>query len=207
MSEINILIVEDEPMVAEDIATALSNIDFKVSAVVYNEKAALEELQYNTPDLALLDINLKNGEEGIRIAEIINQKYRIPFVYLTAYSDKVTLAMAQHTEPYGYVVKPFTEKNLFATLHLALLNHGRKMKDSFMLPGLDKINQSLLVGLSDREYEILQRIFDGHTTKQIAELSFIAVSTVKTHIRNIYLKLDVISRTSAIARIRELVIK
>ncbi len=207
MSEINILIVEDEPMVAEDIASALNNIDFKVSAVVYTEKAALEELQNNTPDLALLDINLKHGEEGIRLAEIINEKYRIPFVYLTAYSDKVTLAMAQHTEPYGYVVKPFTEKNLFATLHLALLNYGKKMKDTFLLPALDKINQRLVDSMSEREYEILQRIFEGHTTKQIADLSFIAVSTVKTHIRNIYLKLDVISRTGAIARIRELVVK
>lgn len=207
MSEINILIVEDEPMVAEDIASALNNIDFKVSAVVYNEKAALEELKSNTPDIALLDINLKKGDEGIRIAEIINKQYRIPFVYLTAYSDKATLEMAQHTEPYGYLVKPFTEKNLFATLQLALLNHGKKIKDSFLLPGLDKINNRLTDSLSDREYEIIQKIFEGNTTKQIAELSFIAVSTVKTHIRNIYIKLDVISRTGAMARIRELAMK
>ena len=204
MSEVNVLIVEDEPMVAEDIATALNNIDFKVSAVVYTEKAALEELQHNTPDIALLDINLKHGSEGIQIAELINRLYQIPFIYLTAYSDKVTLQLAQHTEPAGYLVKPFTEKNLFATLQLALLNHGKKIKNNFSLPPLEKINEKLIARLSDREYDLLAKIFEGSTTKQMAAQLFIAVSTVKTHIRNIYLKLDVINRSAAIARIREL---
>ena len=191
-------------MVAEDIAEALNNIDFKVYAVVYTEKAALEELQYNTPDIALLDINLKHGNEGIQIAEQINRLYQIPFVYLTAYSDKVTLQLAQHTEPAGYLVKPFTEKNLFATLQLALLNHGQRIKNNFSLPPLEKINDKLNARLSDREYDLLAKIFEGLTTKQMAAQLFIAVSTVKTHIRNIYLKLDVINRSAAIARIREL---
>ena len=207
MSEVNVLIVEDEPMVAEDIAEALNNIDFKVSAVVYTEKAALEELLQNTPDIAILDINLKNGKEGIQIAKEINRRYHIPFVYLTAYSDKQTLEMAQHTQPAGYLVKPFTEKNLFATLQLALLNHGRRLKDNFSLPALDKINTKLTAPISDREYELLAKIFEGLTTKQMAEQLFIAASTVKTHIRNIYLKLDVINRSGAIARIRELMLR
>ncbi|MBK9937978.1 MAG: response regulator [Chitinophagaceae bacterium] len=207
MSEVNVLIVEDEPMVAEDIAEALNNIDFKVSAVVYTEKAALEELLQNTPDIAILDINLKNGKEGIQIAEEINRRYHIPFVYLTAYSDKQTLEMAQHTQPAGYLVKPFTEKNLFATSQLALLNHGRRLKDNFSLPALDKINTKLTAPISDREYELLAKIFEGLTTKQMAEQLFIAASTVKTHIRNIYLKLDVINRSGAIARIRELMLR
>ena len=207
MSEVNVLIVEDEPMVAEDIAEALNNIDFKVSAVVYSEKAAMEELLQNTPDIVLLDINLKNGKEGIQIAEEINHRYHIPFVYLTAYSDKLTLEMAQNTQPAGYLVKPFTEKNLFATLQLALLNHGKRLKDKFSLPPVEKINSKLTAPISDREYDLLCKIFEGLTTKQMAEQLFIAVSTVKTHIRNIYLKLDVINRSGAIARIRELMLR
>lgn len=204
MSEINVLIVEDEPMVAEDIAEALNNNDFKVSAVVYNEKAALEELKKNTPDIVLLDINLKKGNEGIFIAEEINRTYHIPFVYLTAYSDKATLEMIQHTDPSGYLVKPFTEKGLFAALQLALLSHGKKLKNSFNMPDLGKLNPKLSTPLSDREYELLGKIFDGLTTKEIANTLFISISTVKTHIRNIYLKLDVYSRTAALARIREI---
>ncbi|MCX6317091.1 MAG: response regulator [Bacteroidetes bacterium] len=204
MSEINVLIVEDEPMVAEDIAEALNNIDFRVSAVVYTEKAALEELEKNRPDIVLLDINLKKGNEGIHIAEEINRLYHIPFVYLTAYSDKATLEMAQHTEPSGYLVKPFTEKNLFAALQLGLLAFGKKMKHVFLLPEINRINQKLASPLSEREYEMLEKIFEGLTTKQMAAQLFIAVSTVKTHIRNIYLKLDVYSRTGAVARIREM---
>lgn len=207
MSKAKVLIVEDEPMVAEDIAAALYRIGFVVSGVVYTEQAALEELRDNTPEIALLDINLKSGNEGIRIAEEINRLYHIPFVYLTAYSDKLSLEMAQHTQPAGYVVKPFTEKTLFANLQLALLNHEKKIKEQFSLPPLDKLNTKLLSALSEREYELLAKIFEGLSTKQIAEQLFIAISTVKTHIRSIYLKLDVSNRSGAIARIREIMLK
>lgn len=207
MSKAKVLIVEDEPMVAEDIAAALYRIGFVVSGVVYTEQAALEELRDNTPEIALLDINLKTGNEGIRIAEEINRLYHIPFVYLTAYSDKLSLEMAQHTQPAGYVVKPFTEKTLFANLQLALLNHEKKIKEQFSLPPLDKLNTKLLSALSEREYELLAKIFEGLSTKQIAEQLFIAISTVKTHIRSIYLKLDVSNRSGAIARIREIMLK
>ena len=207
MSEVKVLIVEDEPMVAEDIAAALNRIGFDVSGVVYTEQAALEELRDNTPEIALLDINLKTGNEGIRIAEEINRLYHIPFVYLTAYSDKLSLEMAQHTQPAGYIVKPFTEKTLFANLQLALLNHEKKIKDQFSLPPLEKLNAKLLSTLSEREYELLAKIFEGLSTKQIADQLFIAVSTVKTHIRSIYLKLDVSNRSGAIARIRDIMMK
>lgn len=75
------------------------------------------------------------------------------------------------------------------------------------MPALDKINTKLTAPISDREYELLAKIFEGLTTKQMAEQLFIAASTVKTHIRNIYLKLDVINRSGAIARIRELMLR
>ena len=68
-------------------------------------------------------------------------------------------------------------------------------------------NDKLNARLSDREYDLLAKIFEGLTTKQMAEQLFIAASTVKTHIRNIYLKLDVINRSGAIARIRELMLR
>jgi LuxR family maltose regulon positive regulatory protein len=90
---------------------------------------------------------------------------------------------------------------------LALLNHGKRLKDNFSLPTLEKINCKLTVPISEREYDLLCKIFEGLTTKQMAEQLFIAVSTVKTHIRNIYLKLDVINRSGAIARIREIMLR
>ena len=73
------------------------------------------------------------------------------------------------------------------------------------MPELSKLNQKIPTPLSDREYEMLQRIFDGLTSKEIANNLFISVSTVKTHIRNIYLKLDVYSRTAALAKVRYLI--
>ena len=92
-------------------------------------------------------------------------------------------------------------------MQLALLNHGQRIKNNFSLPPLEKINDKLNARLSDREYDLLAKIFEGLTTKQMAEQLFIAASTVKTHIRNIYLKLDVINRSGAIARIRELMLR
>lgn len=110
MSDINILVVEDEPLIAEDIASILERNDFAVSAIVYTKEDALSELQTNQPDMVLLDINLNGGIEGIEIAEIVNQQYNIPFLFVTSYSDKHTLDKAKHTEPSGYVTKPFSDE-------------------------------------------------------------------------------------------------
>ena len=95
MSEVRVLIVEDEPLIAEDIATALANNDFNVSGIAYSMEDALDELKRNLPDLVLLDINLNGGEEGIEIAHEINARYSLPFVFLTSYSDKITLILSQ----------------------------------------------------------------------------------------------------------------
>ena len=206
MSDIRVLIVEDEPLIAEDIAQGLKKNEFLVSAVVYSKEDAIEQLNINLPDLVLLDINLSGEMSGIEIAEKINTQFNIPFIFITSYSDKQTLEKAKFTEPSGYIVKPFNEASLYSTLEIALYNHAQKNKRKFPELSFNKINQHLTDPISEREFSLLQLIYDGKTNKQIADTLFISPNTVKKHINNAYLKLGASSRATSIARLRELML-
>lgn len=202
MTNIRVLVVEDEPLIAEDIRETLDNIDFEVSGVAYDSDSALDELASNTPDIVLLDVNLGSELDGIDIAEIINKKYQIPFIYLTSYADRGTVDRAKHTRPMGYIVKPFDERDLFTTLEIALFNFSLSQPKIDL--NLDNLNRKLLGKLTQKEFEILTSIFDGKTNRQMADEHFISLNTIKTHVKNLYDKLDVHTRTQAIAKLRSL---
>lgn len=203
MIEFKILIVEDEPLIAEDIAFVLKKNDYHVSGIAYYEEDAYVELEKN-PDMILLDINLNGIQSGIRIAEIINEKYQLPFIYLTSYSDKHTIEKAKHTEPSGYLVKPFSDAGLYSAIEIALFNHAQKNKQKFPELSLNIINKNLDQPISEREFELLNLIYNGRTNQQIADALFISLNTVKKHINHIYLKIESTSRTQTMNRLREL---
>ncbi len=202
MSEIRILIIEDDPIIAADIADYLNNVDYRVSGIAYNPMQAYEQLKNNLPDLILLDINLSSEQNGIDIATFIHQNHAIPFIFLTSYSTREVLNKAKITEPSGYIVKPFDEEDLFATIEIALYNFAQKQK--YTRPTLDfsRINKSIVNPLSDREFEVLQQIFEGKTNQQMADTLFVSVSTIKTHISNIFFKFEINSRTALMAKLR-----
>jgi len=207
MEAIRVLIVEDEPLIAENIAMYLNNHDFTVSGIAYDDEEAFTELKGNPPDAVLLDVNLESPKNGIDIAEYINSNNRIPFVFLTSYSDKTIVDRAKKTNPAGYIVKPFNEQTLYTTLEIALTNFATKANQHVPKLSLTRINQSLPSPLSDREFEVIELIYDGKTNQQICDLLFIAMNTVKRHVTNAYFKLDVNSRSSAISLLRELMLK
>lgn len=207
MSELKILIVEDEPVIAEHISMYLNNHDFTVSGIAYDDEEALHQLEKNRPDAVLLDINLDSERDGIEIADCINKVYGLPFLFLTSYADKETLDRAKQVEPWGYVVKPFHEKTLLASLEIAISNFAHRSNQQVPHLQLEKINRHLISKLTEREFEVLQLIYKGKTNRQICDALFISLNTIKKHINNSYLKLDASSRSTAIACLRELMLK
>jgi len=120
MKKIQILVVEDESIVARDIQNTLQSLGYDVPTVISSGKAAIQKAQENRPDLILMDIVLKGKIDGIEAAEQIRSRFNIPVVYLTAYTDDKTLKRAKATEPFGYVVKPFEDRELKTTIEMAL---------------------------------------------------------------------------------------
>ncbi len=206
-SECKILIVEDEPLIAEHIATYLNNSDFMVFGIAYDDEEARQLLRTSSPDAVILDINLDGETDGIQLAEFINKNYQLPFLFLTSYADRETLERAKKVEPWGYIVKPFNEKTLQATLEIAISNFAQRTNQ--LVPGiqLEKINRHLPTPLTPREFEVLQLIYKGQTNRQIAETLYVSANTIKRHINNAYLSLEATSRSTAIARLRELMLK
>ena len=119
----SILIVEDESIIAEDMSDSLISLGYRVTDIVYSGEEAILSVAESRPDLVLMDVNLQGEIDGITAAEEIRSRFQIPVVYLTAYADEKTLRRVNATKPFGYIVKPFEEKNLHTTIQLALHRH------------------------------------------------------------------------------------
>ena len=119
MDKKSILIVEDERIVAEDIKRTILKFGYKVTAIVPSGERVFEELEKYIPDLILMDINLKGDLNGMQVADIVKKKHSIPIVYLTANADEKTMQNAKITEPFGYILKPFEERELHAIIEMA----------------------------------------------------------------------------------------
>lgn len=128
MSEVKILIVEDESIVAMDIKHRAEGLGYEVTAITPSGEEALEHVAGTRPDLVLMDIVLKGEMDGIEAAQKIRDSYDIPVVYLTAYSDERTLKRAKITEPFGYIIKPFEDRELHSAVEVALYKHQMESK-------------------------------------------------------------------------------
>jgi PAS domain S-box-containing protein len=120
---IRILIVEDEIIVARDLEIRLICMGYEVSGIAASGSEAIGLASSSAPDLVLMDIVLRGGIDGIEAAAEIRKRLRIPVIYLTAFTDAETLERAKVTEPFAYVVKPFSERELFANIEMALYRH------------------------------------------------------------------------------------
>lgn len=132
MAKKRILIVEDESIVARDIRSSLNNLGYEVGAFVSSGEEAVQKAVETRPDLVLMDIYLKGKMNGVQAADRIQKDLHIPVIYLTAHADEKTLKGAKITEPYGYILKPFEEKELYILIEMALYRHAmqRKLQES-----------------------------------------------------------------------------
>jgi PAS domain S-box-containing protein/putative nucleotidyltransferase with HDIG domain len=127
MRKTKILVVEDESIVARDIRNMLVGLGYDVTGVVAGAKAAVQKAQETMPDIVLMDVMLQGKITGVEAAEQIYTKFNIPVVYLTAYADSTTVQQAKKTEPFGYIIKPFEERELQTTIEIALYKYKMQM--------------------------------------------------------------------------------
>ncbi|MBW3540848.1 MAG: PAS domain S-box protein, partial [Planctomycetes bacterium] len=118
-----ILIVEDQGIVARDLKLCLEGLGFTVPALTASAEEALELARAHRPDLVLMDIRLKGEMDGIEAAGRIREDLHLPVVYLTAQVDRSTIERAKATGPFGYVLKPFDQRELHTTIEMALATH------------------------------------------------------------------------------------
>jgi CheY-like chemotaxis protein len=132
MFDARILIVEDEGIQALDMQHRLTALGYPVPVIASSGEEALQKTEETRPDLVLMDIMLPGKIDGVTAAELIRARYDAPVIYITAYADEDTLHRAKVTEPYGYIVKPFKERELHITIDMALYKSKmeRKLKES-----------------------------------------------------------------------------
>ena len=132
MATAGILLVEDENIVALDLRMRLTKLGYSVLGMAASGEEAVAKATSLAPDLVLMDINLKGDMDGIGAAEQIKARLDIPVIFVTAYADENTLQRAKITEPYGYLLKPFEERELHTSIEIALYKHKmeRRLKES-----------------------------------------------------------------------------
>jgi PAS domain S-box-containing protein len=118
-----ILVVEDQRLIAADIESTLKKLGYVVVGNVSSGEDAISTADQVRPELVLMDVRLRGEMDGIQAAEIIRDRFNVPVVYLTAYADEETILRATKTTPFGYLVKPFNERELRATIETAFYTH------------------------------------------------------------------------------------
>lgn len=132
MTKARILIVEDEGIVRMDIQQRLLALGYEVVDSASTGEAAIDKAGALQPDLVLMDIKLKGEMDGIQAASIIRKRYHLPVIFLTAFADEETLQRAQVTDAFGYILKPFEERELSINIEMALYKHHteQQLRDS-----------------------------------------------------------------------------
>ena len=149
MSSANIMIIEDETIIAKDIENILLNYGYSITGIYSRAEDAIESLKTSIPDLILMDVVLKGDLDGIEAADLINKKIHVPIIFITAYADEITISRIKKTDPYGYFLKPFEEKELQTwietTLHKFSSEKHNKLNEKLTYTILNGINEGVIV--------------------------------------------------------------
>ncbi len=169
MDKAEILIVEDETIIGMDVKATLESFDYSVPKIICKGEEAIEYVQSNPPDLALMDIMLAGELDGIAAAKHIRHKCNIPTVFLTAQANLGILKKAYDCHPYGYVLKPINDMDLVYTIDTALLHHRMETE-------LRKENEELRI-INDILKNMIIHFHNGNelqTEKKVVSQQFIS---------------------------------
>lgn len=129
MGKGKVLVVEDEIIIADNICDALKDLGYEVLEPAINYTEAIASIKKETPDIAILDIQLSGKKTGIDIAKIIRASYSFPFIFLTSNSDNLTLNLAKEVMPPAYLIKPFSKQELYTSIEIALHNFSKNVAE------------------------------------------------------------------------------
>lgn len=161
-----ILVVEDESIVAFNLQQRLTHLGYDVPSIAVSGRECMEQVAATQPDLVLMDIHIQGDLDGIEVASRLQREHTVPVIYLTAYSEDSTLERARETHPYGYLLKPFSERELHASIQMALERHrlGRALEHHRRLLQQALDAASLGIMEVDGEHSVIT------TTERSAEL-------------------------------------
>lgn len=167
MQPTRILIVEDEPIVAMDLRQQVEECGYQVTGIAESADEALMAAEETQPDLALLDISIAGSMDGIQTAKILRQWFGVPGIFLTAYSDKATVTRAARQMPYGYLTKPIRNKELAATLQVAITkaraDARERQEHAEMVATVDTIRDGLLLATIDGHIQYMNAALESLT--------------------------------------------
>lgn len=155
---VRIFIVEDEAIVADDLKGALKSMGYAVAGTAKSGESAVQSITELRPDLVLMDIHLAGTMDGVQTAAEIHKTRDIPVIYLTAYADKVLLDRAKLTEPYGYVIKPYDERELQSVIEMAWYKYGMDRRLKVSEDRLRKLNDELEARVAARTVSLQQQL-------------------------------------------------
>jgi CheY-like chemotaxis protein len=168
-----IFIVEDEAIVANDLKETLKSLGYDVAGIAKSGELALEKVKELHPDLVLMDIHLAGKMDGVETAGTIHTLYDTPVIYLTAYADKALLERAKITEPYGYVIKPYDERELHSIIEMALykhrVEHEIRKRDTVLFAVSSAVEWLLRVSREELPAPFVPRDFNPSDIRDILE--------------------------------------
>jgi DNA-binding NarL/FixJ family response regulator len=184
---IRVLIIEDELLVAQTLEVILENNGYSVVGMATSLEECKKLISANPLDVALCDIYLNGEDAGIQIAAYLGEQLpAIPVIFLSAFADKKTIANASATQPVAYLVKPYTEKQVLATLQIVL--NSKVIDDTKSVPKP-----------TAREAEVLIWLAKGYSSKQIAQTLNLSEHTIQTHRKNMMNRYETTSSSELIA--------
>ena len=185
-----ILIIEDEVIIAKDLQIILEEAGFSVCGILNGTENVPEEIKKCTPDIIISDIYLKGKLSGIDIMKEVQRHNPKPLIFITAYSSNDIIEELSQIRHDGYIVKPFTDKQVVATTKLVASRY---------------VDHNCYLDLTEREKEIAILIINGMNNNEIACQLNISLYTVTTHRKNIYKKLSVSTVSQLIIKLSFLV--
>ncbi len=190
MRKRRILIVEDEKIIAEDIKSTLLKFNYEVPEIVASGEIAIRKAEELKPDLILMDIMIEGNINGIEAAKQVYQEFEIPIVFLTAYSDEKILEQAAESSPFGYLIKPFEDRELRATIEMAFykskMEKRLRKNRNFLLKVIDTVPNNIFVKDKDGKYLMVNdsfaELYNTKPKKMIGKTDreLIARSKIKT---------------------------